>query len=219
MSSELKLKKLDPIPEEEIDEANKKEDTNNVIQSIISSSNTHFNCEDENCTLLHLARQICNSPKRIYSLFVVSLLPFRYVIARRHDGEFHNNLNHEFSTLIKQGIFILRDIFSEWYDIIHDYDTNFSFICYYHNIDLDINGFFDIFTGNTYIYQYSKIKKNWNTQIWNVYSCVILYDDINHTYILNDNLINICENIANKYNYTTIRMELDEKSHIITQTS
>ena len=182
------------------------------------SSDKHFQCKDENCPFLHFAKQICESPKRKYSLFVVSLNPFRFVIARRLDGEFHPKLNHEFTNLIKQGIFVLRDIFSEWYDIVFDYNSNITFILYYHNLDLHVNGFFDIYTGNSYNYHYSRRQKYWKTHIWNMYSCMLLYDEPGRKFEFNNNLIAICQNLAQKYDYTTLKIEFDNKSHILTQT-
>jgi hypothetical protein len=181
------------------------------------SSDTPFECKDENCPLLHIAKQICDSPKKIYSLFVVSLKPFRYVIARRRDGEFHPNLNFEFSNIIKSGICTLQEIFLEWYDFIFNYNTNSTYMHYYHNMDLMVSGNVDTYTGNSYTYHYSKTHNYWQTYIWNTYSYILLYDNLQRKFEFNNDLIAICQNLAHKYDYTTLRIEFDDKSHILTQ--
>ena len=58
-------------------------------------------CNDPNCELFKQAMEIYKRGTRTYNLFVVSLSPFRFIIARRIDGKYHQGLNHEFNKMKK----------------------------------------------------------------------------------------------------------------------
>ena len=174
-------------------------------------------CNDPDCPLLKLALQIYNVDTATYSLFVISLNPFRMVIARRHDGQFHPHLNLEFAQIKKSGIANLQEIFSEWYDIILDY-YGVNLIPYYHNTTLSVYGFTDIITGNSSTYRYSYRRKYWKHHMWNIYTKTLLIDDPGRHFHMDQFIIYKCYEIANQYNYTTIQLDIPINKPILYST-
>ena len=196
--------------------------------SSISADTEHFpnfedckkcsECSDPNCPLLQYAYELCNIGTFTYSVFIVSLRPYRFIIARRRDGSFHKNLNLDFPHFIgKYAGYTLADIFCEWYDLV--YDGSMTYMLYFHNTMLKIYGNTNITKGISCVYHFSMHTCNWNTHVWDIYSRELIYNypGCDFNYQFNYDIIINCSYLVSKNNYTTIKVQISKSMPIISQ--
>ena len=180
-------------------------------------------CNGDNCSFSYFSKflqkelpdelNIDKNPSLVkyyktYSVFLVSLKPYRFIIARAYDNHFipHLNLYYKRYTCDYRKI---REDFTEWYDIFMDH--NFVIHClYYHNMEMLISGDINIITGNVCVNYFNKDMNIWTKQLWNKFYNILYFDNTNIKFDLNFNLIYVIIALIQKYNFLTIKVDIDD---------
>jgi len=148
-----------------------------------------------------------------YSIFLVKYRPYRFIIARTYNNKFIPFLNLNYKDYTKN-YKKLKATFSEWYDIYMDENFMINSL-YYYNMNTLINGGTNHITGDICVNYFNKELKIWTTQVWNKYKNVLYFDNTNAKFDLNIQLFYMCIALVQKYDYLTIKFDIDSDMNFI----
>jgi hypothetical protein len=148
-----------------------------------------------------------------YSMFLVKYRPFRFIIARTYDNKFTPFLNINYKDYIKN-FKKLKATFSEWYDFYMDENFMINSL-YYYNMNTLIYSETNQITGDICVNYFNKELNMWTKQVWNKYKNILYFDNTNVKFDLNIQLFYICIALVEKYNYLTIKIDIDTDMNFI----